>query len=250
MPVKLKKLTSIFAVSFKETSEKCSSESDKMRVLVLDTIHLLPSLMPSEKLRISLIDIRVFELARLMTHVLYLSMSGLYRNAFDNIRYTLESVVQSLYVDSRHSNSSLRTRIEILKEVEDKREYRAVSLIDELEIDHKDTLKKQYKKLSQTIHPSHRSIIEFLNYGVQPSNLQFLAPVSCKEISDVFESSRMTLDMVLFLYVSLSSNARKEQLKNNSDLFKYCEKYDLVLLSKILKDQFKVKKTDKRKKEK
>lgn len=153
---KFDKLIEVFRRSSEEATKKCTSESEKLRVLIVDSNEVFSSLFPHEKIRISLMDMRIFELQRLIVHILYLSLSGLYKNAFDNIRYIFESAIQSLYIDSRHSVSSLRTRIEILKEVEDKREYSAVSLIDRLEIDHKDSLKKEYKRLSQIIHPSHR----------------------------------------------------------------------------------------------
>ncbi len=232
---KLKKLNDFFTTSFKETSERCHSESENMRLLVFDTVHVLPTLVPSERFRISLMEIRIVELARLLIHIVFLTMSGLYRNAFDNIRYILESMVQSLYIDSRHPSSGLRARIEILKEIEDKREYRAISLIDKLEIDHKDALKKQYKNLSQIIHPSHRSVVEILGYGQTPSGLGFVAPIDCKEISNIFNSMRMTIDMILFLYVSCLPTAGREKFRSNRNLIKYCDKYTLVLVSKTLR---------------
>jgi hypothetical protein len=231
---KFDEIIETYRTASKEATEKCSSESEKLRILIVDATDAFSKLALTEKFRISLMDMRILEMHRLLVHVLYLSLSGLYRNAFDNIRYILESAVQSLYIDSRHSNSSLRTRIEIMKEVEDKREYRATNLIDKLEIDHKDTLQKEYKRLSQTIHPSHRSIIDSLDFTERDVH-EFVAPVSCEEISDVFESTKVVFDMVLFLYISCASEARKEQLQKDHDLIKYCRKYSLILLSKILK---------------
>lgn len=235
---KFDKLMEIFKKSSEEAIKKCTYESEKLRVLMVDSGTVFSNLMLSEKFRISLMDVRIFELQRLIVHILYLALSGLYRNAFDNIRYIFESAIQSLYIDSRHPISGLRTRIEILKEVEDKREYRAVSLIDELEIDHKYTLKKEYKRLSQIIHPSHRSIIEVLGFTQKAPTDLFFSPTSCKEISDIFESVKIVLDMVLFLYISCAPKTRKEQLLNDSDLVEYSKKYNLILLSKILKNSF------------
>lgn len=239
MPSKSKfdKLVEVFKKSFEEATRKCTSESEKLRVLMVDSSDVFSKLVLREKFRISLMDVRMHELQRLIIHILYVSLSGLYRNAFDNIRYIFESAIQSLYIDSRHSISGLRTKIEILKEVEDKREYRAASLIDKLEIDHKDALKKEYKRLSQVIHPSHRSIIEVLGFAQKVSSPElFVAPVSCKEISDIFESMKIVLDMVLFLYISCTPKMRKERLQNDSDIIKYSKKYNLILLSKIIKN--------------
>ena len=231
------KLIETFKKSFEESTRKCASESEKLRVLMVDSSSVFSKLVLPEKFRMSLMDVRIYELQRLIVHILYVSLSGLYRNAFDNIRYIFESAIQSLYIDSRHSISGLRTKVEILKEVEDKREYRAVSLIDKLEIDHKDTLKKEYKSLSQIIHPSHRSIIEVLGFTQKTTSAElFVAPVSCKEISDIFESMKIVLDMVLFLYISCAPKMRKEQLRSASDLIKYSKKYNLILLSKIIEN--------------
>ena len=231
---KFDSLIRIFRISIERATKECNSESEKLRVLSVDTVHVFSKLERSEKFRISLMDVRILELSLLMAHILYFSLAGLYRNAFNNIRYILESAVQSTYIDSKHSNSGLRTRIEILKEIEDKKDYRAVNLIGALEIDHKDLLKREYKKLSQTIHPSHRSIIETLDFP-QKEPTEVVAPVSCKEISEVFESMKIVLDMVLFLHVSCAPKTRKEQLEKNPDLIDYCKKYNLGLLSKILK---------------
>ena len=246
---KFDNLIEIFRKSSEEAAKKCSSESEKLRRLMVDSNSVFTDLWIEErKTRISLMDMRIFELWRLTAHILYLSLSGLYKNAFDNIRYIFESAIQSLYIDSRHSVSGLRTRIEILKEIEDKREYRAVSLIDRLEIDHKDSLKKEYKRLSQIIHPSHRSIVEFLDFTQKlPSPELLVAPTNCKEISDIFESMRIVFDMVWFLYISCAPKKRRKQLQSDSALIKYSKKYNLTLLSKIMKTNL-VKKRGKGKK--
>lgn len=233
---KFDKLIETFRKSSEEATKKCTSESEKLRVLIVDSSDVFSSLLLHEKVRISLMDMRIYELQRLIVHILYLSLSGLYKNAFDNIRYIFESAIQSLYIDSRHSTSGLRTRIEILKEVEDKREYRAVSLIDRLEINHKDSLKKEYKRLSQIIHPSHRSISKLLDFAQKvPSVEAFVAPINCKEISDIFESMKIVFDMVWFLYISCAPKKRRKQLQSDSALIKYSKKYNLILLSKIIK---------------
>lgn len=231
---KFDKLIETFKKSSEEAIRKCASESEKLRVLIVDSGHAFSKLILPEKLRISLTEVRIFELQRLTVHILYLALNGLYRNAFDVIRYIFESAIQSIYIDSRHPISGLRTRIEILKEVEDKREYRAANLIDKLEIDSKKyTLKKEYKRLSQIIHPSHRSIIEVLG-AIRAQ--QIISPPSCKEISEICESMKIVLDMILFLYISCTPEKRKEKLLKDSDLVKYSKKYNLILLSKLLKE--------------
>jgi len=238
---KFDKLIEIFKSTSEEATKKCASESEKLRALMVDSNHVFSSLLMAEKFRISLMDIRIFELQRLIVHILYLSLCGLNRNAFNNIRYFFESAIQSLYIDSRHSSSSLRTKIEILKEVEDKHEYRATSLIDKLgKIDYKKPLKKEYGRLSKIIHPSHRSIVEILDFNLfasKQTSSEYITTVNCKEISNVFESMEIVVDMVLFLYITCVPDKRKKILKSNFDIIKFSKKYNLVLLSKILKDR-------------
>lgn len=232
-----------FGKSCEESIKKCGSESDTLRVFILDSAEVFNQLLRPQKYSLTLIDLRIKELYELVVHILYLSLSGLYRNVFHNIRYILESAVQSVYIDSRHSNCSLRTKIEILREVEDKRDYRVLNLIAKLEnLGYKDDLTKEYKHLSQIIHPSHRSVIELVSSIQEHTDSTFpFPPISCKEISNVFESLKMTFDMVLFLYIWCASESKKEQTLKKPELIEYCNKYNMVLLSKILKVKIKAK---------
>lgn len=233
MPSKFDKLIKSFTTSIEKSTKECSSEAEKFRLFVMDSSAVFKKIISSSTFSVSLKMVRVSELYRLIVHIQFLSLSGLYRNAFDSIRYVLESSVQSVYIDSRHPRSGLRTRIEILKEVEDKREYHAVRLIDKLEIDHKETLRKEYKKLSRIIHPSHRTVIDIAHD--MGADKGFPVVVNCKEISNIYESLKIMLDIVFFLYLSYASNNLKEQMKKDSELIKYCETYSLRLMSKVLK---------------
>jgi hypothetical protein len=239
------KLLKLFQKSFKKAAQKCPHESTRIGDLVDDTLEVSTELLLQGKFGLSLVDIRIFELLRLMIHVLYLSLSGLYKNAYDNLRYVLESAIQSVYIESKHSKCSLRTRIEILREIENNREYRAKNLIGKLNIDHKETLQKEYGKLSQIIHPSHKSILQVLGFVGKPSlgsPLEFVTTVDCEEMSSVYDSMIMVLDMVLFLYASCAPKELKESLRCNQNLATYCKKYNLVLMLKIMKPKEKVKK--------
>lgn len=153
----------------KLTQEKCGKEFKKLVALydfpfsVWDSFELLiDDDAFFSKYCNSLAYTRYFELSNVTYQNIFLANHGLYRNAFDNIRYVLESIVQAVYIDSRHPKATIKTKIEILKEIEDKIEYHAIRLIDELQISHKDTLKKEYKVLSQIIHPSYKQIVSEL----------------------------------------------------------------------------------------
>ena len=175
----------------------------------------------------------LLELVRISGHIIFLSYNGLYRNAFDNIRYVLESIVQTLYIDHRHPQTPLQTKIEILKEVEDKREYHAVRLIDELKIDHKESLKSEYKKLSQIIHPSHKQIVTTLS-DLQREDQGAPTRVDCEEIARIYDSMVRMYDIFFFLFITFFPEVKNE-LKKNSDFLEHVELYRLTLLAKVMK---------------
>lgn len=180
----------------------------------------------------SLADKRFLELVQVSAHILFLSCIGLYRSAFDNIRYVLESIVQALYIDFRHPGIGIVTKIEILKEVEDKREYHALRLIDDLEIDYKDRLKREYKKLSKIIHPSYKQIITTLSDVLKDKGIP--ATVDCEEISRIYNSMMRMYDIFFFLFITFFPEI-KTPLKKNSDFVKSIKGYNQTLLSRILK---------------
>jgi hypothetical protein len=143
----------------------------------------------------------------------------------------LESSVQALYIDARHPNSDIKTKIEILKEVEDRMEYRAIRLIDELDIDFKDKLKSEYRKLSRIVHPSHEQIVTSIR---ETGNLESIpSPVECAKISEIYDSTKAMYDIFFFLYVKPFPQLR-ESLKKNPKFVSSVKKYGLALVSKAL----------------
>ena len=130
-----------------------------------------------------------------------------------------------------HPEIDVETKIEILKEVEDKREYHAVRLIDELEIDHKDKLRKEYKELSRLIHPSHKQIL--LMREKLTKRKKFIEEIDCKEISKIHQSTRVMYDIFFFLFITHFPEM-KESLMKNSDFVKDIKFYRLRLTSRAL----------------
>lgn len=151
--------------SFRALSEKskkeCGNEIEQMHKLSILSGLFLTSFYTflkenkgkSETWGVCLHHVNLFELIRTSGYILFLSINGLYRNAYDCIRHTLESIIQAIYIDSRHPTAPLKTKIEILKETEDKREYRASRLIGELRIAHKDKLQTEYKGIVKNDTP-------------------------------------------------------------------------------------------------
>lgn len=163
---------------------------------------------------------------------MFLSTNGLYRNAFDDIRHAMESIVQAIYIDNRHPNASLGTKIEILKEIEDKREYHAVRLIEELKIAHKDKLKTEYKELSREIHPSHKQI-EALLRDIKTDEGGIPTSVDCKEISRIYESLKKMYDIFFFLILNHVPEL-KVPIKNDSGFIKVVKLYKLGLVAEAI----------------
>lgn len=179
----------------------------------------------------SLHSATLLESIRALGKILYLSSHGLYRNANDEIRHTLESFIQAIYIDNRHPKSDLRTRIEILKEVEEKREYRAQSLIDRLEIGHKDKLKRQYTELSIRIHPSHKEMYTIWRDIKQ--NEKELITIDCSEIANIYESMIRTYDILFFLVLNYFPCLR-DYMKEDKKFVGLVRLYKLKLVAEAI----------------
>ena len=112
-----------FEATVKKSKEECGDKLEEIRQLIFILQDFNTSVLKCSirgeivlpKYDNSLVFTCFLELLRISGHILFLSCNGLYRNAFDNIRYALESIVQALYIDMRHPETPLRWKIEILK---------------------------------------------------------------------------------------------------------------------------------------
>jgi len=239
------KLVEGFQDTIKKSKEQCGDRLEEIRQLTFIVRIFFKSFMESlsldkeyrVKVGSSLALVCLTELARISGHIVFFAYNGLYRNAFGNIRYALESIVQALYIDHRHPKTPLETKIEILKEVEEKMEYRATNLIGKLEISHKRKLKgqlrREYAKLSQMIHPSHKQIIATLD-DLKDEDKGVPVTIDCEEIARIHDSMRIMYDIFFFLFVDYFPEL-KEALKENSDAIECIKDFNLTLLSKALK---------------
>lgn len=227
----------------KKSKEECGDKLEEMRQLIFIIRYFHSAIKEHrnhdekgirQKYLYSLVHACYLELARISAHILFLSCNGLYRNAFGNIRYALESIVQALYIDHRHPETPLGAKIEILKEVEDKREYHSARLIDELEIGHKDKLKKEYKKLSKIIHPSHKQVIATWSDILKDRGVP--ATIDREEISKIYDSMKMMYDIFFFLFITYFPEI-KDSLRKNPDFIKIIKVYNLTLLSRVFKSR-------------
>jgi hypothetical protein len=235
-----------FAEIAKESTEKCSNELENIRKFIHEIVPNFDASVHecydvnvegvnekhvSPKCVHSLVFSCYLESFRISGHTLFLALNGLYRNAFDNIRHLLESVVQALYIDLRHPKTDLNTKIEILKEVEDKTEYHAIRLIGALRIEHKETLQSEYKKLSKIIHPSHKQIVATMTDIIKERGVP--ATVDCEEIGRIYDSVLKMYDIFFFLFLNYFTEIR-QSLTKNADFVNNIKNYKLYLTSKAL----------------
>lgn len=225
-----------------KSSKKECVHLSKMNELILVAVYTytalskIPSFFDerrhvSDRYANSLVFPYLVELIRTSFQTVFLSSSGFYRSAYNNIRYFLESTVQTFYIDLKHKNSNFFCKVEILKEVEDKLEYRGVRLIRELEPKYSEEIKKEYKKLSKEIHASYRQIVVAVSDFQQSS---FDTKVDCEEVSKIYNSMKMMYDIFFLLFLRYFPEVTKP-LKENKDFVGIVKDHNLKLLSKILK---------------
>lgn len=138
-------------------------------------------------------------MARISSCTVFLTACGLYKNVYHNIRYALESMVQTLYMDSKHSYADFPTKIAILIEVENLPRYRGVQLLKSLEIDNKEQImreysriKEEYESLSRKVHFTFRQLL-MTSKDFMESTLRS-TKVDCREVRNIYDSMRTVYD--------------------------------------------------------
>lgn len=225
-------------------SRKTSGETiENIRMLIFDVSSCFSigiEKVDKTKYLNSLVFWSYMESIRISGHILFLTANGLYRNAFDDIRHLLESIVQVSYVEANHPNCDFNTKLEVLKEIEDKKEYHARRLIEEKQllgeikckgIDCKGLLKNEYVALSQIVHPSHEKLVSVIKDVKEHQGIP--ATVKPEEIAKVFDSLRKTYDIYFFV-IFANFPEMKLTLEKETKIKDYIKKYDLAMLDKIL----------------
>lgn len=168
----------------------------------------------------------------------FLTGCGLYKNAYHNIRYALESVVQSLYMDTKHPKADFQTKIEILDEVEDISNYRGIKLLKKLEIENKDEIMREYErvnqdysKLSKKVHFSYRQLI-LTATNITEANIHTVQ-LDCNEVSIIYDLMTKGYDLFLFLILTYFPKL-VEPLSKNKELTETVKDHNLRLVCKIL----------------
>lgn len=224
------------------SKKECGAELEKLRQLAFVTHEFMNSLRscvsPKKeygvKIGSSLALTFLIELPRISGHTIFFSFNGLYRIAFYNIRYALESFVQALYIDYGHPRTSLDTKMEILKETEDKEEYRANRLIGKLRMseNNRKLLRQEYSELSKIVHPTHRQIVSTLTDLRKPDKGAPTA-IDCNEVLRIYDSMRRMYDVFFFLFIMYFPEVR-EELQKNTRFIEQIRVHNLALLSRLL----------------
>lgn len=179
------------------------------------------------------------ELFRISSCNIFLTACGLYKNVYHNIRFTLESMVQTSYMDSRHPHVEFPTKIEILKEVEDLPRYRGVQLLKSLKIDNKEQIMREYRKikeeyesLSRKVHFTYRQLLmtskDFEEYTLRSTK------VDCSEARNIYDSMRTVYDFFFLLFLTYFPEVKKP-LTENKEFVKTVKDHNLRLLCKMLR---------------
>jgi hypothetical protein len=226
------------------SKKECGKELEKIRLLAFVTYEFMDSLIKclslKKEYRMKTVSSLTFafllpEFVRISGHIIFFSFNGLYRNAFYNIRYAQESIVQALYIDYGHPKTSLETKTEILKEIENKEGYRANVLISRLRFlpkKYRTLLKEQYSELSQMVHPTHKQVISTLTDLKKPDK-GAPAAIDCDEVSRIYDSMKRMYDFFFFLVIMYFPEVI-EELQKNARFVEQIKVHNLSLLSKLL----------------
>lgn len=222
-----------------ETKGNCKSELEEIRQAIFLLLKYEKSFVECRKNSKvdnanSLLEKSFVEVIRLSGQILFLVTNGLYKNAYDSIRYIVESGVQSLYLDQNHPKSSIVTKIEIWKEIENAREYHAQNLISKLDLgelkEERKKLELAYKRLSQKIHFGHKQVLCTINDVLEHKGIP--SKVDKEEIIQVILSFYSSLDIFLLLMIVRFPEV-KEKLENNQAFVEFVQEKDFPILKRI-----------------
>src|SRR4030067_3758283 len=141
-----------------------------------------------------------------------------------------EELTTSLLADQNPTSLKLI----ILREVEDKRDYHVLRLIDELKLDYKDRIRQIYRELSQAIHPSHKQIEQTLEDFYKRDD-ETVATVDCATIRNLNELLINVYDVFLILLMTYFPDMKKTMAEDRA-FVNFIKKYEFYLVPKLLKE--------------
>jgi len=138
-------------------------------------------------------------------------------------------MVQALYLDQQHPELSLENKLCVLTEISDKREYFVSQLIGRLSMGHKDYVRKLYKELSVSAHPSHLdfpTVEEMKDYLMKSES-----SIDCDKVAEVVSLTLRTYDAIFYLTLQIFPGARRA-VQAQADIVEMIGKHNLPLLRK------------------
>ncbi len=192
----------------------------------------------ADKYKYSLFFNAFLEFFRVSSQNAYLCASGLYRNVYFNLRFALESMVQTLYIDNKYPNGDLVGKMMVMQEIESLDKCRGVQLIKKIQLPNQDQIvrendkiHKRYDYLSNKIHFNNKQLYETImdfNQGKLKST-----KVDCNEVKQIYESMQVVYDFFFLLFLSYFPET-KEPLLENKEFIDAIKDHDLVLTCRIL----------------
>jgi hypothetical protein len=103
----------------------------------------------------SMVFFRFMELQYNILWVHICVLFGRHHSAMRELRYSLESMTQAYYLDSEHPRANAACKLEIIREIDRERFAR---IVDDLDIDHKQSVKSLYSDLSQYVRSTYQEL--------------------------------------------------------------------------------------------
>jgi hypothetical protein len=111
----------------------------------------------------SLVLFRFIEVNKTLLWLYICILFGAYHPAIRELRYMLESMVQAYYVDTEHSDSDMKCKLEIIKEID---RERFAALMDRTSIPEKQEIRVLYSELSKYVHSTFEELISGTDDGI------------------------------------------------------------------------------------
>lgn len=192
----------------------------------------------ADKYKYSLFFSIFLELLRISSQNAYLCASGLYKNVYFNIRYALESMIQTLYIDTKYSEGDLVGKLMVLQEIECLEKCRGVQLLKNIQlpnqkqiVNENDKVRRQYDYLSSKIHFSHQQIVNTA-MDFEEGKLRS-TKIDCSEVKRIYESMQTVYDFFFLLFLSYFPET-KQPLRSNKEFIESIRDNNLVLTCRIL----------------
>lgn len=155
----IKFLKDIFAEIEKETKEKTGDNAFLWAMHYntwIDVIKNATNSISDKESGNSMLILRLLELQKTLLWIQLCALYGAYRPLIRELRFTLDSFLQSYYFEKNFPNDKIETKHEILL-TEEKNLYGS-NLIDKLDINYKTEIKELYHHLSKYQHSSYEEL--------------------------------------------------------------------------------------------